>query len=62
MTDFKVPLDEIDECLSKIGAYLAVKVRSDENARLEIDLYCSINRVREYFKIIKDIMNQDKGD
>ena len=61
----ELALEEEIECsLSQLGAYLASKIRTDEKAELEIELYCSLNRIRDYFKcmrlLIKDYEAQIK--
>lgn len=54
-----VDIRDIESNLNKLGAYLATKIRHDSNAALEVELYCSLNRIRDCFRTMKSVMQEN---
>ena len=47
------PEADVEHHLAQLGAYFASKIRTDDKADTEIELYCSLNRIRDYFKTMR---------
>lgn len=58
LNNYMTPLEDIDYHLAQLGAYFAVKIRNNENAETEIELYCALNRIRDYFRSIKGLLEE----
>lgn len=54
--------EDVQYYLAQIGAYFALQCKDNKDDPISKELYCSVNKIRDYFKSIQKEKKKEKDE